>query len=1000
MPPTSPTDDSFPEELRARVSSYRERERDLRQPEYKEASTRIEFIDPLFTHLGWDVANAASLPERFKEVVVEPSTDVEGHKRAADYAMRVDGDSRFFVEAKKPSVWIKNQREPAFQARRYAWSAQLPIAVLTNFREFAVYDGRAKPLETDSASKARVLYFTYDELEERWPELVALLGRDAVRDGSLERFTSTLGARGGRERIDRVFLRDLESARADLLAHVATQNPHLTDAELLRAIQLTLDRIIFLRFCEDRLVEPYGTLRDAANSPRPREALWELYRSADSRFNSGLFHFENESGREGPDLITPSLTIDDAVLKSTILRFYPPVSPYAFGVMPVEVMGRAYETFLSQRITRVNGRVALEVKPEVRKAGGVFYTPEWLTAEVVAQTLDPLLEGRTPEAVRAPRTRVRVVDPACGSGTFLVQSYRHLLDWHLLKYTEDEGRWLTARGTQPATLERNALGELALTLRERKRILTDHVFGVDIDAQAVEVAKLSLLLTLMEGQVASSVAQQLAIFHDRILPDLDENVKCGNSLVGPDILSDLELGDVFSPRRARINPFDWRSFDGQFSVVVGNPPWLMAGYEIPDDQLEYLRDKYDSYVGKADLYYLFIERALGLLEDGGRLGFVVPNKMSHTSSARGLRQLLSASPWIDGVVDFQAERLFEEATNYTQVLFASRQFANPTSTIGYTRALDRLAATQSWEVPRARLGEAPWDWSSPDAMDLWDQIVEGSIPLGEIATSFSNGVQSGADPVLIMSLEAAAERRLEEAFLRPVIRGRDVRGGEVAGGNDVLVFPYLVDSGAFRPITASELTRAPWLQAYLAENEAKLRRRKWFGSSALDLTGEWWGMMYLENESWFHGKHLLSPALSNRSQFALGDGRLFLTGTAGVTGIALPDDFDHRPLLAILNSRLISTYALAHSPVYQGEYHKFSAPYVRGLPIREAATDAQREVWTRLGGLWDTRMGLHGRERLAVDARIDDLVNDLYEVDPSQLTRAIAEVAPLQNEDQ
>jgi len=983
---------NFPEVLRQKVATFRERRLELSGPTHKEASTRVEFVDHFLTSLGWDVSNSAGLPERFKEVVVEPSQDVDGHKRAPDYALRVDGVSKMFVEAKKPSVYLKMQVEPAYQVRRYAWSAQQPIALLTNFSEFAIYDGRVKPNLSDPARKARLMYFKSDELEARWPEIVSLIGREAVRAGSLDAFVSTLSGRSGAERIDRVFLKDLEEARSLLLAHVAEKNPALTDSELLRSIQLTLDRIIFLRICEDRLVEPFGSLRAAAESENPRAALNALYMAADSRYNSGLFHFEVETGRVEPDVLTPSLNIDDSVVRETILRFYPPVSPYAFGLMPVEVLGKAYESFLSQRITRAGGKVALELKPEVRKAGGVYYTPEWLTSEVLEVTLAPLLEGKTPQSFNS-RKRLRVLDPACGSGSFLVQAYRHLLDWHLRFYAADAERWL---GAKKPPLERNKLGEIVLALPERKRILLDHIFGVDVDEQAVEVAKLSLLLTVMEDQDASDVAQQLAIFKDRILPDLDENVRCGNSLIAPDILSDDELADVFSPRRAKINPFDWRGFGGEFSAIVGNPPWLMAGYEIEGEALAYLKRKYDSYTGKADLYYLFVEKSLELLEDGGRFGLVVPNKMFSTTAASGLRKVLARKPRVERIIDFQAAQLFEGATNYTQVLVASKQSIGAADVITYVRSTGDLSVQQSWSVPRSRLSAEEWDLSSPEAAALWDRVAAQGTKLRDIADGFGNGVQTGKDPLLILTGEQIEGLKIEQRYTRPLLRGQDIRDGDLARSSKFVVLPYEERAGEFRVLTDSELSRAPWLEAYLHANESALRARRWFGKSAFELTGQWWGMMYLDAASAFAGKHLLTPSLSGKANFALGDGRLFPTGTAGVTSVELPTDYDERALLAILNSRLMSTFAMAHSPYYQGGYHKFSKVHIENLPIKVPVSPSEVAIWDRLAGLWDTRMKLApGRERRVVDNRIDDVVSEYYGVSHSELDPVVRQVEPL-----
>jgi hypothetical protein len=983
----------IPDFLRAKISNFAERREELTRDEFKEASTRIEFIDQLILALGWDVNNSAGQPERFKEVVVEPVQEIEGHKRAPDYAMRIEGERKFFVEAKKPSVWLKKFKEPAFQARRYAWSAQLPIVVLTNFREIAVYDGRLRPQQDDPTTRGRVLYMTYDELESRWDEIYDLVSREAVVGGSLDRYVIESGSKGGTERIDQVFLRDLEDTRQKLLAHVAERNTQLTDGQLLRSIQLTLDRLIFLRFCEDRSMEPFGALREAVNKEDPSAALEAVYRHADARYNSGLFHFDVEAGRVNPDVLTLTLDIDAAVIRDTVERFYPPRSPYAFSVMPVEVLGKAYESFLSWRVTRAGGKVALEQKPEVRKAGGVFYTPEWLSKNTVARTLDPLLTGRTAASMQ--KSPIRVLDAACGSGSFLVASYRHLLDWYLVEYAADPQKYLPApRSTATPRLRRNHKGELALTAAERKRILLSHIHGVDIDEQAVEVAKLSLLLTFMEDEEPTDAPVTLAGFKERILPDIDANVRCGNSLIGPDVLQDEELVDVDNPERTKINPFDWRRYGFQFDAIVGNPPWLMAGYEITGRSLEYLKKHYGSYVGKADLYYLFIERSTELLAEGGRIGLVVPNKMFATRAAKGLRKQLTDGDWVEEVVDFQLAKLFEGATNYTQILMLTRSKI-PSPTLTYVRAAKSFTASQSWEIQRSQLDEKPWDFSSPMAHAVYERMRVGAKTLGEISTGFGNGVQTGKDPLLFLTTSQARALRLEQEYLRPIVRGKNIRNGEISDSGEVVVFPYREVGNNYTVLTPSELTHAPWLEAYLKQNEDVLRTRRWFGKSAKELTGQWWGLMFLDSPSSFKTLHLVTPSLSKAATFALAGEQLFPTGTAGVTGIRLPEDFDTRPLLAILNSPLVSTYALAHSPIYQGGFHKFSKPYIEHIPVRLPTND-QPGVWERLGGLWAARTELQlGSGRDLIDTRISDLVNEFYGVTDAELAQLIREVAPL-----
>ncbi|MCJ7752187.1 MAG: type I restriction endonuclease, partial [Armatimonadetes bacterium] len=348
---------------------------------YNEAQARQEFINPLFEALGWDVANRQGYSERFKEVVHEDSLKVSGSTKAPDYAFQLGGQRVFFVEAKKPSVDIKEDTHPAYQLRRYAWSAKLPVSILTDFEEFAVYDCRIRPVLSDNAATARVMYLRHTDLPEQWDTLVGLFAPDAIRKGALERFVASNRIKKGTAEVDTAFLAEIEGWRETLARNIALRNPGLTVRGLNFAVQATIDRIIFLRISEDRGIEPYGRLRDTVQEGTgvyPR--LAQLFRDADSRYNSGLFYFKPEQGREeGVDGFTLSLTIDDKVLAAITKSLYYPDSPYEFSALPANILGQVYEQFLGKviRLT-AGGRAKVEEKPEVKKAGGVYYTPTYI----------------------------------------------------------------------------------------------------------------------------------------------------------------------------------------------------------------------------------------------------------------------------------------------------------------------------------------------------------------------------------------------------------------------------------------------------------------------------------------------------------------------------------------------------------------------------------------------------------------------------------------------
>lgn len=983
---------NFPELLREKVEQFRRHEMEYLNPLYKEARTRIDFIDPLLESLGWDVGNKAGAAERWKSVVVEPNQAHEGQKRSPDYALRVDGENVIFIEAKKPSVRLDADAGPALQARRYGWSGKLPIVVLTDFSELAIYDSSVIPKPGDGPRVARLHYFTYEEFEENWDLIKSLLSFESVSAGNLKVLEASRSSRTGKDKIDKVFLKDLEAARETLASHLAELNPRLTDENLLTVVQLTLDRIVFFRICEDRGIEPFGALREAAESEDVRTALDYLYKLADARYNSGLFHFDEEPGRPAPDLLSTSVKIENDVLADIILRFYPPNSPYAFSVMPIEIMGRAYESFLSKRIVRHRGLVTLELKPEYRKAGGVFYTPEWLSKAVVERTLEPILNGRTPESLVRHKGEYRVLDPSCGSGSFLVAAYNYLLDWYLNSYLTDESKWMK---TRPPRLEKNQSGELVLSLIERKRILLEHIFGVDLDPQAVEIAKLSLLVKVLEDQVGAGLDEQFAVFKDRLLPDLDMNIKCGNSLISPDALTDLEIIHSADSRHVDLRPFDWRGEFGRlFRVIVGNPPWLMAGYEIEPLALSYLKSTYASYTGKADLYYLFLERCLDLVAEDGRVSLVVPNKMFTTRAGKGIRKVLSDKSWVEEIIDFQTEQIFEKATNYTQVLILSPP-KEPRATVKYTRSLKQFESQQDWLLQSKQLNELRWDTNSPQATALWDHIRSISRPLMEVVSGFGNGVQTGADAVLHVTKLEAEACKIEPEHLKPLLRGKDVRNGFLAAPQKFLIFPYREINGDFVVLNKYQLARAPFLESYVHEYEEVLRKRRWFGKSAQELTGEWWGLMHLDSASSFAGHHLLTPSLSNRSNFALGNGSMFPTGTAGVTSVLLASDIDPSAMLALLNSELISTFIVAHSTPYQGSYFKFSAPYLKEVPIIQMSSAVQ----ARLAALWESRFSGASKEQIRLtDQRINDVVCEIYEVDPTYLDLVATQIRPLKTD--
>ncbi len=328
-----------PKEIVELVDRFDRNRDSYRSGSYNETQLRREFLDPFFEVLGWDVGNKQGYAEAYKNVIHEDAIKVGGATKAPDYCFRIGGTRKFFLEAKKPSVDIKGDTHPAYQLRRYAWSAKLPLSILTDFEEFAVYDCRIRPTQADRAAVARIFYIDYSEYINRWEEIDSVYSHDSVLKGSFDNYVESNKKKRGTSEIDSSFLEEIESWRNKLARNLALRNPSLSQRELNFAVGRTIDRIIFLRICEDRGVEDYGQLMALLNGRNVYARLCHLFRRADERYNSGLFHFRMEKHRSGhPDEMSFRLSIDDGTIKDIIKSLYYPDSPYEFSVLSADIL--------------------------------------------------------------------------------------------------------------------------------------------------------------------------------------------------------------------------------------------------------------------------------------------------------------------------------------------------------------------------------------------------------------------------------------------------------------------------------------------------------------------------------------------------------------------------------------------------------------------------------------------------------------------------------------
>lgn len=630
---------------------------------YNETLTRRDFIDPFFKSLGWDMDNENGYAEAYREVIHEDRLKISGYMKAPDYSFRLVGGKRlFFVEAKKPSVYVKGDILPAYQVRRYGWSAKLPVSIITDFEEFSIYDCTKKPDPKDSASVARTNYITFRDYEKEFDFIWDTFSKENVLKGSFDKFIQGNTGKKGTATVDKEFLLSLDKWRTFLAKAISKDNKNLNEDEINFAVQQFIDRIIFLRIAEDRNVEPYGSLKETLSSTGEiYKDLFKLFKTADEKYNSGIFDFKK-------DRISEGLNLDNKVIKTIISELYYPESPYEFSVLSVEILGSAYEQFLGKQIRISDAhRVTIEDKPEVRKAGGVYYTPQYIVEYIVNNTVGKLIEKKTPKEI----SKIKIVDPACGSGSFLIGAYQHLLDYHKDYYSQN-GKLKSSGKETVLTPEGN------LTTAEKKRILTNNIFGVDIDTNAVEVTKLSLLLKCMEGETDASIATQTKLWNERVLPNIDNNIKSGNSLIDTDFYDgELDFGD-----EKKIKPLNWQKAfpevfaQGGFDAVIGNPPYRMMQPKDTDEEiLKYFKNQYNVAEFKIDLFHLFFRKGIQLNREKGLLGFIAPSSLLNNVYAENLRKWILNNTLIKRI-SLTKDKVFPDADVYTAVYLFEKHTNN------------------------------------------------------------------------------------------------------------------------------------------------------------------------------------------------------------------------------------------------------------------------------------------------------------------------------------
>lgn len=586
------------ERIKLLVAKYKAEADSGKLKKYTEEDIKKGFILPFFEALGWDTANRS-------EVSSEEHIKSSGR---VDYCFYLDDWPKFYIEAKSVKANIHDEQW-ARQAIRYSWNRGVTWAVLTNFERLLVFN--AQDIKSSLANKLLfdIPYTEYaSEFDRLW-----LLSRESFATNALDDYAEKIGKKFQKIPISSLLYKDLDECRTVLTKALHSWNQNVKRDLLDEGVQRFLDRLIFIRVAEDRGVEPptlLPLLREWGVSKTKNEvplyaSMVEKFRELDKTYNSNLFAehpFEQWEEYGG--------ATEQAI---KILYGKEGYYEYDFKAMPADVLGTVYENYLGHRLLQSKKGVTLDKDAGKRKEQGIYYTPTFIVDYIVKHALQPVLDKcKTAEQL----LKIKVLDPACGSGSFLIKALEVLNEkYKSLGYPGDE--------------------------RTKLLILTHNIYGVDLDEQAVEIARLNLLINSLDGKMR--------------LPYLTDNIKCGNSLISG---TDAELKKYFGANFRDKKPFNWEEefpnvfAQGGFDVVIGNPPYLSIERGLLDD-VAYFKDKYSTIEKIYDIFGLFIEKAIVLLKTNGYLGFIVPSVVLQNDSFRLLRKHILDDGKIESINNYK-----------------------------------------------------------------------------------------------------------------------------------------------------------------------------------------------------------------------------------------------------------------------------------------------------------------------------------------------------------
>lgn len=917
------------EDFKAFVASYQEAcergELDMASEE-----TIRTWINQMLAVFGWDVRNTNHVLQEVPLEIMERAAlnEIGSTNTRPDYTLMNGRVRLFFLDAKKRTVNIKDDKNVAFQIRSYGWSIGASYSVVTNMDELAIYDCTVMPRHTDNADFARLVYLKARNYTNNFVQLNSFLERkEAINNSLCMRFV-------GKDSIDKNFSKALNCVRLKLAqAIIAGNHRTISIADINLWTQIILNRILFIRVYEARGLERDGLLKDFAAT-----GFWLQFKRS-----SYIDFYEHYDGpmfariRQIQDLI-----IDNAVFDELLSYLYYP-SPYCFDVIPLRSISDIYDLFLGYHLEYdSSGMLRNVLKSEFRKSNGAVTTPEHIVHNTIDQTISPeYLQSLTNKQI----LDLKFLDPACGSGVFLVSIYDHLSAQIESNIAERKDvlshQYLYEKG-----------GKKYLNLEGRKLIVNQCLYGVDINQECVEVTKLSLSLKIIDGFEPSDFGNA-GLYGPQILHGVGVNVKCGNSLVESDILERVSGIVENLEELTATNIFDYRTVfsdvfnRGGFDYVIGNPPYVeVKNYNVALPCMSaYIKQRYaSSRNGKIDLAIPFIERGIELLNAHGSLGYIVQKRFFKTDYGKGIRKLLSEKLLLRTVYDYAETDLFEDRITYIAIVVCDKS-ATDSDTIKYTNSIN----DECIEIAKETITETPWSFENYQTTALRVRLANELGTLGEVC-NIKVGVQVLWDEAFHITIDHIDENyiygstalcenlQVERGACRVLLCNELFVPLSVRKNTTCILFPYDVTNGNVRPILFHDYeSRYPLAGRYLRENRTLIEENVQTVPDrfpTLDRDENWHLFTRTNNHNAVY-KKLCIPMTTQNPQAAVVMQEDAYCDNANMFFVQIPEVTDDKlyAMAAVINSTPFAYFAKSIANPQQGGFYKFNKQFLAPVPF-------------------------------------------------------------------